>query len=126
MHQNLLYDSPAAARAASRGTLALHACRDCDFVFNAAFDDALTRLRPHQTETPEDAAFRKQILDAISSLPDDERKVVMMLAQGIPVTSDDPTDMTITKLLDCSDRTVRNKRTSAAKKLARFHRGESP
>lgn len=41
VHQNLLVDSPDAARALNRGRLEMHACRACGFVFNAAFDGAL-------------------------------------------------------------------------------------
>lgn len=41
VHQNLLYATEAAARGAKRGDLEITVCRDCGFVFNAAFDLAL-------------------------------------------------------------------------------------
>jgi 2-polyprenyl-3-methyl-5-hydroxy-6-metoxy-1,4-benzoquinol methylase len=41
VHQNLVVDTPHAARALRVGTLALHACAGCGFVFNAAFNPAL-------------------------------------------------------------------------------------
>ena len=41
VHQNLLVDSPEAARALNRGRLSMHACQACGFVFNAAFDGSL-------------------------------------------------------------------------------------
>ena len=43
VHQNLVVDTPQAARALRAGTLALHACAGCGFVFNAAFDPNLLR-----------------------------------------------------------------------------------
>jgi SAM-dependent methyltransferase len=41
VHQNLLVSTEADARALNRGRLALHACTQCGFVFNAAFDPSL-------------------------------------------------------------------------------------
>jgi SAM-dependent methyltransferase len=41
VHQNKLYESRAAARAATRGHLKVVACLTCGFVFNAAFDLSL-------------------------------------------------------------------------------------
>lgn len=41
VHQNLLVDTPDAARALNRGRLEMHACPGCGFVFNAAFDERL-------------------------------------------------------------------------------------
>ena len=41
VHQNLIVHDAEAARALTRGRLALHACAACGFVFNAAFDPAL-------------------------------------------------------------------------------------
>ena len=41
VHQNLVVPDAKAARALNRGTLALHACDGCGFVFNAAFDPTL-------------------------------------------------------------------------------------
>ena len=41
VHQNLIVRDEVAARALGRGTLHLHACEACGFVFNAAFDGTL-------------------------------------------------------------------------------------
>jgi SAM-dependent methyltransferase len=41
VHQNLVVRDTETARALNRGTLALHACEACGFVFNAAFDPGL-------------------------------------------------------------------------------------
>ena len=40
VHQNLLCNNPAAARAVAKGCLDMKVCRTCGFVFNAEFDDA--------------------------------------------------------------------------------------
>lgn len=41
VHQNLTMPSRESARAIARGTLAMHVCDRCGFVFNAAFDPSL-------------------------------------------------------------------------------------
>jgi len=41
VHQNLLYESRSAARAAVRGALDMRVCATCGFVFNASFDAGL-------------------------------------------------------------------------------------
>ncbi len=51
VHQNLLLADAEAARRAARGTLALHVCRGCGFVFNAAFDPTLLAYGPDYDNT---------------------------------------------------------------------------
>jgi SAM-dependent methyltransferase len=51
VHQNLLMADAASARAATRGTLALHVCRGCGFVFNATFDGGLLSYGPDYDNT---------------------------------------------------------------------------
>jgi SAM-dependent methyltransferase len=51
VHQNLLYDSPEAARTATRGDLDLRVCGRCGFVFNAAFDPGLLEYGPAYENT---------------------------------------------------------------------------
>jgi hypothetical protein len=46
VHQNLLYPTPEAARRAARGTLRMCVCRDCGFIFNAAFVAAKLEYGP--------------------------------------------------------------------------------
>jgi 2-polyprenyl-3-methyl-5-hydroxy-6-metoxy-1,4-benzoquinol methylase len=46
VHQNMVYVSGEAARAADRGVLALAACARCGFVSNTAFDPDLVRYGP--------------------------------------------------------------------------------
>jgi SAM-dependent methyltransferase len=51
VHQNMLVPDRAAARAFPKGDLSLRACEACGFVFNAAFDPALTNYRPEYDNT---------------------------------------------------------------------------
>jgi hypothetical protein len=68
-HQNLLFPTPAAARAAARGTLDLRVCRRCGFVTNAAFDPARLDYGPayenSQDCSPAFAAYLDGLADRI-------------------------------------------------------------
>lgn len=68
VHQNLLHDSPAAAQATRRGTLALHACRACDFVFNAEFDEALMSYGERYENAQEHSAVFESHVDSLARL----------------------------------------------------------
>ncbi len=56
-----------------------------------------------------DSSFRIQFQKAINGLPDDERRVIGLYLQGIPIESKDDDKITISSLLGCTDRTVRNR-----------------
>ena len=51
------------------------------------------------------------------ALPDDQRRVVGLLRQGFLTHSQDPHIMTISKMLNCDERTVRNRKARAYKTL---------
>ena len=65
----------------------------------------------------DDPAFRLELDAAIDKLPDDQRRVVGLLRQGFQIDSKDPNIMTIAKMLQCDERTVRNRRDRAYKTL---------
>lgn len=65
----------------------------------------------------DDPAFRFELDAAIDALPDDQRRVVGLLRQGFQIDSKDPNIMTIAKMLQCDERTVRNRRDRAYKTL---------
>ncbi len=65
----------------------------------------------------DDPAFRLELDAAIDGLPDDQRRVVGLLRQGFPTHSEDPNIMTISKMLNCDPRTVRNRKARAYKTL---------
>ncbi|WP_099610066.1 RNA polymerase sigma factor [Vibrio fujianensis] len=56
-----------------------------------------------------DPSFRICFQNAISELPEDERRVIGLYLQGLPVESKDADKSTISSILGCSDRTVRNR-----------------
>jgi DNA-directed RNA polymerase specialized sigma24 family protein len=66
----------------------------------------------------DDESFRLCLMEAINTLPEDEKRVVGLFLQGIQIESLNPKVMTIAKTLACSDRTVRN-RLSRAYELLR-------
>src|SRR5438132_1089214 len=69
VHQNLLLPDAAAARALARGTLALHACRGCGFVFNPAFDGSLLSYGPAYDNTQNASpAFDRHVNGLVSEL----------------------------------------------------------
>lgn len=65
----------------------------------------------------DDPAFRLELSAAIDALPDDQKRVVGLLQQGFQIDSKDPNIMTIAKMLQCDERTVRNRRDRAYKTL---------
>jgi len=65
----------------------------------------------------DDSDFRFWLNDAIKLLPDKERRAVGLRLQGMQVEAKDPNTPTISKALDCTDRTVRNLLRRAYTKL---------
>lgn len=65
----------------------------------------------------DDPAFRFELDAAINALPDDQRRVVGLWRQGFQVHSKDPNIMTISKMLNCDERTVRNRKVRACQAL---------
>lgn len=61
----------------------------------------------------DNSAFRSALGAAINTLPPDQKTVIGLLLQGIPIDSKDPTTITIARILKCDERTVRNRRDRA-------------
>jgi hypothetical protein len=71
--------------------------------------------------TQEGELALSELHDAILSLPADERDAVILVhILGYQEESEDPKTMTAATRCDCSGRTIRNRLTRAAVKLARF------
>lgn len=68
-------------------------------------------------EIIDDPAFRSALTAAIDSLPDDQKQVIGLLLQGFQIDSKDKDVMTIARILQCDERTVRNRRDRACKAL---------
>lgn len=65
----------------------------------------------------DDPAFRFTLLSAIDRLPQDQKQVIGLRLKGIPVHANDPSVQTIAKMLQCDERTVRNRSARALKSL---------
>jgi hypothetical protein len=62
-----------------------------------------------------------ELLEALRKLPEDERKAVFLCrVLGFDEESEDPTKITAATLCNTTGRTIRNRLTRAAKKLAKF------
>jgi hypothetical protein len=65
----------------------------------------------------DDPAFRPVLFAAIDLLPQDQKQVIGLLLQGIPIDAKEENVMTIARILQCDERTVRNRRDRACKAL---------
>lgn len=77
---------------------------------------ALQELNPNARNI-EDDIYRFELLQAIDTLPEDERRVITLIFAGIPSESTEPDDSTISTILKCSPKTVLNRKKRAVKKL---------
>lgn len=84
---------------------------------SAEVESALARLRSPPIPGDSDFLFRSKLLRAISLLPADEQRVVELLLQKMPIDSKEEGVLTIAKVLDCAEKTVRNRRDRAFAKL---------
>lgn len=70
-------------------------------------EDALARAAEPASSAIEAADDRSRLLAAISLLPEDQRKVVVMKMEGLPIESKDPDAPSMVKALGCAEKTVR-------------------
>ena len=70
-------------------------------------------LNPFASWGVEDAVFRERLDAAIESLPPEQRSVIEMLRQGFPIDSKELGVMTISSVLERSEKTIRNYRDRA-------------
>jgi DNA-directed RNA polymerase specialized sigma24 family protein len=61
--------------------------------------------------------YRFRLAKEINSLPADEKATMELLLQGLPIEAKDDQVTSIVKLLNCSEKTVRNRRDRAIKRL---------
>ena len=65
----------------------------------------------------DDPVFRSKLFSAIKDLPKDERNAVSLFLQGMQIESENPDTVTISKVLGCTSRTIRNRLNRAYTKL---------
>ena len=80
-------------------------------------EKALLKLRGPASPDGCDFLYRSKLLRAISLLPAKEQRVIELILQGYQIDSQDDGEPTIAKMLDCVEKTVRNRRDSAYLKL---------
>lgn len=84
---------------------------------SAEVEDAAADFLSGDPSILDDPAFRSELMAAINSLPDDQKKVIGLLIQGFQIDSKDESVMSIARILQCDERTVRNRRDRAYKTL---------
>ena len=87
-----------------------------------AYEDASTRISGlfAALTTQESDVSRRELMDAIEALPDEERDAVILRVQGYKVESQDPEEETVATRCNCTGRTIRNRLARAAAKLSHF------
>ena len=74
---------------------------------------AAHRQDPGLLSELDDPVYRSQLDAAIDALPNDQRRIIHMLSQGVPIDSKEPDVLTIAKALGRSEKTIRNNRDKA-------------
>lgn len=80
-------------------------------------EKALLKLRDPGSPEDFDFLYRRKLLRAISQLPEKERRVIELILQEYQIESNDQEEETISTILGCCEKTVRNRRDSAYQKL---------
>jgi hypothetical protein len=84
---------------------------------SAEVEEAVGTYDPLSAEALDDARYRSRLDAAIDDLPPLQSRIVEMLRQGIPIASNDPTVVTISRVLGKVEKTIRNQRDKAYARL---------
>lgn len=84
---------------------------------SAAVEKAAGAFDPFEVSKIDDGNYRFRLFAAIKKLPEKERHVVALLFKEYPIESNDPSKLSICKILGCVEKTVRNRRDRAFEKL---------
>ncbi len=82
-------------------------------------EEALERYKKSGLTKEEDFDYRFRILRAIDALPEEERKVIDLMLAEIPIETNKDGEPSMTQLLGCVEKTVRNRRDRAFEKIRR-------
>ena len=80
---------------------------------NAEIEKAAEAQNPLSGSKLDDPVYRSRMYAAIDALPEDQRRVLELLLLGIPMDSKEPGVQSITQILGCVEKTVRNRRDRA-------------
>lgn len=83
----------------------------------AVVEDALERYNKVGLTAEEDLDYRIHLRGAIDALPTDEREVIDLMLADIPIETNKDGEASITELLGCVEKTVRNRRDRAFAKI---------
>lgn len=78
---------------------------------------ALERYKKVGLTAEEDLDYRIHLRDAINALPTDEREVIDLMLADIPIETNKDGEPSMTELLGCVEKTVRNRRDRAFTKI---------
>lgn len=84
---------------------------------SAEVEEAFNKLRESANADSSDFLYRLKVRAAINSLPAAECQVIELLDQGFPIESEDDEVLSIVKIVGCVEKTVRNRRDRATKRL---------
>ncbi len=83
----------------------------------AVVEAALERYKEVSLTAEEDLDYRIHLRDAINALPTDEREVIDLMLADIPIETNKDGEPSMTELLGCVEKTVRNRRDRAFAKI---------
>ncbi|NQY97496.1 MAG: sigma-70 family RNA polymerase sigma factor [Henriciella sp.] len=89
-------------------------------------ETALQAGDPSRMTSEQKNLFRISVLPAISLLPEKEQEVIILMMQDFQVESSKSGEPTISDMLGCSPRTVRNRYNSAVENLKRILKTGDP
>lgn len=102
---------------AADDTVPLGTCEEDGLEVSAEVEAAAEDFLGGNPSKLDDPAFRLVLAAAIDELPEDQKQVIGLLLQGFQIGSKDKNVMTIAHILQCDERTVRNRRDRAYKAL---------
>ncbi len=85
----------------------------------AQVESAVGDYDPFDPDELDKIDYRLHLDDAIDSLPEFQRRIIVMLRQDIPIESNDPSVESISKVLEKSEKTIRTHRDKAFASLKR-------
>jgi len=101
----------------SDNTVPLSVTEEDDLEVSAEVEAAAAAFLGGNSSKLDDEAFRFALAAAIDRLPKDQKQVIGLWLQGIQIDAKDKNTMTISRILKCDERTIRNRRDRAFKSL---------
>ncbi len=93
---------------------------------SAEVEEACGSVDPFDPAKIDNEYYRSQLPGAINTLPDNQKKIIEMWLNGIPIDSQDPNAVTIAKALGKSEKTIRSHRDQAFQALKEKLTGNKP